>query len=113
MTYKQMTKEIEAINEQIEFLYSIRRDLYKGQRDKEIMIGNIANNLCAYQNYLRFSKEYEEKWFVDLTICNIKRKVEKQTIKRGEWVKCITAPYNWCCSECGCGFTDNKLTFLL
>ena len=59
MTYKQMTKEIDAIAEQIHFLYSIRDKFFKGKKYEVHMIGDIVNNLCAYKNYLMFAKEYE------------------------------------------------------
>lgn len=31
--------------------------------------------------------------------------LEAQKVK-GKWIRCETADYNWCCSVCGCGFTD-------
>ena len=75
MTYKQMTKEIDDIKTQIDFLYRLRNDLFKGERDAEIMIGNIVNNLCAYQNYLRFTKEYEDKWLVEMKLRECKHDI--------------------------------------
>ena len=58
MTYKQMTKEIAEIDEQIKFLYDIRKEYFLGTSDKGGMIGNIVNSLCAYKNYLKYTKEY-------------------------------------------------------
>ena len=31
--------------------------------------------------------------------------------KKGKWVRCVAANYNWCCSVCGCGFTDYRLNY--
>jgi hypothetical protein len=59
MTYKQMTKNLDAITEQIHFLYSIRDKFSKGEKYELRMIGDIVNNLCAYKNYLIFTAEYE------------------------------------------------------
>lgn len=64
MTYKELTKQIEEIDKEMEFLYSLRESQFKGMRDEEGMIGNIINNLYARKNYLRFEAEYEPKWFV-------------------------------------------------
>ena len=37
--------------------------------------------------------------------------MQAQMPKRGKLVKCEAAEYAWCCSECGHGYTDNKLTY--
>lgn len=61
MTYKQLTKEIENVGEQIRFLYDVRDKYFKKDKHRASMIGNAVNSLCAYQNYLRFGKEYESE----------------------------------------------------
>lgn len=30
---------------------------------------------------------------------------------KAKWIKCKTANYNWCCSKCGYGYTDHKLSY--
>lgn len=58
MTYKEMTKRIDRIKDQIDFMY----ELQKQQTDPETsrLIGGIIDNLCAYKNYLIYEKDY--KW---------------------------------------------------
>lgn len=34
-----------------------------------------------------------------------------QPVTYGEWVECESADYNYCCSNCGYGYTDNKLSY--
>lgn len=56
MTYKEMTKRIDRIKDQIDFMY----ELQKQQIDSETsrLIGGIIDNLCAYKNYLIYEKDY-------------------------------------------------------
>ncbi len=58
MTYKQLSKRIERIDEQIEFLRRIRENSYKGMKDEEVIIGTIIDNLCAYKNHLVYDEDY-------------------------------------------------------
>jgi len=34
-----------------------------------------------------------------------------QPVTHGEWVECESADYNYCCSNCGYGYTDNRLSY--
>ena len=34
-----------------------------------------------------------------------------ETMKKGHWVQNHDSDHAWKCSECGCGYTDNKLSF--
>jgi hypothetical protein len=61
MTYKQMTEQLNDTSMQIEFLYRIRDEHFKEDKDSCRMIGKIVNNILAYQNYLQYIKEWEEK----------------------------------------------------
>lgn len=85
MTYKQMTKEIEAIPKQIAYLYNVRDTHYKGNKEIADMTCDIVNNLCAYQNYLRFEKEYKDKTLADMELRQCKREASKQEIKHAHW----------------------------
>lgn len=56
MTYKQMTKRIENINAQIQFIKNIA-DVLSDKEDL-IMCGDIINSLCSWKNTLIYDKEY-------------------------------------------------------
>ena len=58
MTYKELTKRIENINEEIKFMEKIRDML--PDHDEKIMCGNIVNHLVSWRNTLMYDKEYEE-----------------------------------------------------
>ena len=60
MTYKQMTKEINKIDEMVKFIYEIQKDKMAA-KDVEIahFCGEIANALYAYKNYLTYIKQYD------------------------------------------------------
>jgi hypothetical protein len=59
MTYSQMTKNIENIKKQIDFMYELQKE--QTEPNKARLIGDIVNNLCAYKNYLIYAKEYKEE----------------------------------------------------
>ena len=59
MTYKQMEKQIEKINEEIKFMYAIQKEIE--DREKAAICGNIINSLLAYKYYLTFEKDYDER----------------------------------------------------
>lgn len=58
MTYKQLTKQIEDIDAQIQFMKDVRDSHYPDDKPSNIMIGNIVNTLICWKNHLRFEKEY-------------------------------------------------------
>lgn len=37
--------------------------------------------------------------------------IDAVPVVHGNWVKCETADFNWCCSVCKNGYTDYKLSF--
>ena len=61
MTYKQMAEQLYDTREYIKFLYKIRDEHFKEDKDGSRMIGKIVNNILDYQNYLQYIKEWEEK----------------------------------------------------
>ena len=58
MTYKDISKRIENIDKQIEYVREWQKttEVEEGKR----MWGDIINNLLAYKNYLIFDKEWQE-----------------------------------------------------
>jgi hypothetical protein len=60
------------------------------------MIGNIVNNLCAYQNYLKFSKEYEDRWLAESMIRQAEKKSREP--QKGKWNYDVFG--NAWCSNC-------------
>lgn len=59
-TYKQMTKELECIDKQIQYMYTTqKRELNSGDISKSKLCGDIINNLCCYKNFLIYEKQYE------------------------------------------------------
>ena len=63
---------------------------------KRVALGKKEDMFCSIQQYLNIIRMYPY--------------LESQKIK-GKWVRCETANYNWCCSVCGCGFTDYRLNY--
>ena len=59
MTYKQLTKQINRIDEQIKYMYQIQKDA-RGTEEK-ILCGSIIDNLLCWQNTLIYDKDYIEK----------------------------------------------------
>lgn len=37
--------------------------------------------------------------------------IEAEPVKHGKWIPCKTADYVFCCSACGYGYTDNRLSY--
>lgn len=37
--------------------------------------------------------------------------IEAEPIRHGKWIESEKSDFNWECSECGYGLTDNKLTY--
>ena len=58
MTYKEMTRRIEHVGKQIEFVYEIQKA--EPSDDRKRMCGDIVNSLLAYKNYLYYEKNYKE-----------------------------------------------------
>ena len=59
MTYKQLTKQIDRIGEQIKYMYQIQEDA-RGTEEKKLC-GDIINNLLCWKNTLIYDKDYVEK----------------------------------------------------
>ena len=59
MTYKQLTKQIKDIEEQIDFMKNIESDL--SDKEDVKMCGYIIDNLMCWKNTLIFDKEYVAK----------------------------------------------------
>lgn len=59
MTYKQLTKQIDRINEQIKYMYQIQEDA-RGIEEKKLC-GFIIDNLICWKNTLIYDKDYVEK----------------------------------------------------
>lgn len=113
MTYKQMTEKIEQIPKQIAYLYNVRDTHYKGNKEIADMTCDIVNNLCAYQNYLKFEKEYKDKTLADMELRQCKREASKQEVKRGKWTKDFAKRrgdgeiYDYMCNICGTPATES------
>ena len=52
----------------------------------------------------------EEKRLFD-TIVDLQPAADVKKVRRGKWIECETADYAWCCSLCGYGYTDYRLSF--
>ena len=59
MTYKQLTKRINHIDEQIKYMYQIQEDA-RGIEEKKLC-GFIIDNLLCWKNTLIYDKEYVPK----------------------------------------------------
>ena len=54
MTYKQLSKQIEKIDEQIKFVKELQEATPNGSQD--VRFGGIIDSLLGYKNYLKFEK---------------------------------------------------------
>ena len=68
-------------------------------------------------NYDKLDIEVNGKKYTSNYLFALKNDVDKippadvQEVKHGKWIKCENADFAWCCSNCKCGYTDNRLTY--
>ena len=75
MTYKQLTKQIEYIDAQIQFMKDVRDSHYSDDKPSNIMIGNIVNTLICWKNYLLFDRDYTDTSVMKMEVEDLKRKL--------------------------------------